>query len=101
MPPKYLSVSPSIGLPVLRQGFIRGLRQERREKSQRAIARGTYSADITSEDPAARRRGKNSLTSAGKKSAQPQWQLNAAPSTAATKARSQRPGTLEVQKVFG
>ena len=83
MPPKYPSVSPSIGPAGAEAGqFICGLRQERRAKKSPASRRqgqGDYSADITGEDPAARRRGKNSLTSAGKKRAQPQCQLEGSP----------------------
>ena len=83
MPPKYPSVSPSIGPAGAEAGAVhlRSSAREAREKSpaSRRQGQGDYSADITGEDPAARRRGKNSLTSAGKKRAQPQCQLEGSP----------------------
>ena len=61
-----------------------------------------YGADTTGEEPAAHRRGKNSSTSAGTNSYAPRSRSSkAAPSTGAAKSRSQRPGTLVVQKMFG
>ena len=61
-----------------------------------------YGADTTGEEPAAHRRGKNSSTSAGTNSYAPRSRSSkAAASTGAAKSRSQRPGTLVVQKMFG